>query len=186
MNTTEQAEVFESEGLAYAPDAVLLGYCLNDAEDDRSAVRRRSADWAARRKRAAPLWTRSAFASFVYGRVGGVFENRLRVRSYFAHYADDASGWKARSKKGEVTGWGFKDPDGPITSVSIKGGKSIAVKGKGTLGHDLATQPPSVNVVLEIGAHRYCLDFGGTPKFKANKKYLATKASAPTACLVIL
>jgi hypothetical protein len=101
-------------------------------------------------------------------------------------YPLDASGWKARSKKGEVTGWGFKDPDGPIRSVSIKGGKSIAVKGKGTLGHDLATQPPSVNVVLEIGAHRYCLDFGGTPKFKANKKYLATKAPAPTACLVIL
>jgi hypothetical protein len=97
-------------------------------------------------------------------------------------YTLDSSGWKARRKKGEVSGWGFKDPDGPITSVSIKGGKSIAVKGKGTLTQDLATQPPSVNVVLEIGAHRYCLEFGGTPKFKADKKYLATKAPAPVAC----
>jgi len=97
-------------------------------------------------------------------------------------YSLDAAGWKARTKKGEVSGWGFKDPDGPITSVSIKGGKSIAVKGKGTLGHDLDDDPNPVQVVLEIGEHRYCLEFGGTPKFKADKKYLATKASAPTAC----
>jgi len=97
-------------------------------------------------------------------------------------YTLDASGWKARRKKGEISGWGFKDPDGPITSVSIKGGKSIAVKGKGTLGHDLDDDPNPVRVVLEIGAHRYCLEFGGTPKFKALKKYLATKAPAPADC----
>jgi len=98
-------------------------------------------------------------------------------------YPLDASGWKARRKKGAVSGWGFKDRDGPITSVSIKGGKSVVVKGKGAgLGHDLDDDPNPVRVVLEIGQHRYCLEFGGQPTFKELKKFLATKAGAPAAC----
>lgn len=98
-------------------------------------------------------------------------------------YPLDPSGWRIRRKNETLRGWGYKDPDGPVTSVSIKGGKSVAVRAKGAaLGHDLDDDPSPVAVVLAIGQHRYCLAFGGTSRFKANKKYLAQKAPAPIAC----
>jgi hypothetical protein len=46
----------------------------------------------------------------------------------------------------------------------------------------LATNPNPVDVVLTTGTDRYCMSFGGTPKFSANKKYLATGAAAPSTC----
>jgi hypothetical protein len=98
-------------------------------------------------------------------------------------YPLDPSGWKARRKNEVVRGWGYKDPDGPVTSVSIKGGKSVAVQAKGSaLGHDLDDDPNPVAVVVAIGEHRYCLAFGGTQRFTPNKKFLAQKAPAPAAC----
>jgi hypothetical protein len=93
-----------------------------------------------------------------------------------------AGGWSASEKKGEITGFVFKS-GGPITSVRIKAGKTLVVKGTGAdLALDLGDDPNPVAVVLTIGEHRYCLGFGGKAKFTADKRYKATKAPAPSAC----
>lgn len=91
-------------------------------------------------------------------------------------------GWTEQEKRGELTGYTFKS-GGPIGTVRIKDGKTLVVKGKGAgLELDLADDPNPVSVVLEIGEHRYCLEFGGTPKFTPSKRFKAKKAPAPIAC----
>ena len=45
MNTVEQASQLAEEGLAYGPDVVVLGYVLNDSEDENAAEARRARDW---------------------------------------------------------------------------------------------------------------------------------------------
>jgi hypothetical protein len=100
-------------------------------------------------------------------------------------YPLEAAGWSAKEKKGTVTGYTFKG-GGPVTSVKVKDGKTLVVKGKGSgLGHDLDDDPDPVAVVLTIGQHAYCLEFGGTPKFKPGKSYVAKKAPAPGGCAPI-
>ena len=77
--------------------------------------------------------------------------------------------WSPRRRKGAVVGYSFKS-GGAIRGVKITAGKTIAVKGKGPgLGHDLDDDPNPVTVVLEIGEHAYCLEFGGAPAFKPGK-----------------
>jgi hypothetical protein len=93
--------------------------------------------------------------------------------------------WSATSKRGTTTGYVFKS-GGPIATVRIRAGKTLAVTGKGAgLGHDLDADPNPVAVVLEIGEHRYCLAFGGDTRFTANKRYRAKKAPAPAACAAL-
>jgi hypothetical protein len=70
----------------------------------------------------------------------------------------------------------------PIRSVVIKG-RRIAIRGQGTgLGFDLDDDPNPVRVVLAIGAHGYCLEFGGTARFKVGRVYQAKRAGAPASC----
>jgi hypothetical protein len=102
--------------------------------------------------------------------------------SFTDTYPLDAAGRSAKEKKGTVTGYTFKG-DGPITSIKVKNGKTLELKGKGAgLGHDLDQDPDPVSVVLRLGEQPYCLEFGGTPKFKEGKSYSAKKAPAPSAC----
>jgi len=98
---------------------------------------------------------------------------------------DAATGtWKAKLKKGVVVGYAFKGT-GSIRSVSIMSGKTVVVKGKGEgLGHDLGDNPNPVTVVLTIGEHAYCLEFGGSTDFRQNARYRALNAPAPVACAV--
>ena len=59
----------------------------------------------------------------------------------------------------------------------------MSVTGKGLLGHALATDPKPVDVVLQIGTRRYCMQFGGTTtRFLPNKLLISTNAPAPGAC----
>jgi len=93
--------------------------------------------------------------------------------------------WSPRRKKGAVVGYTFKS-GGAIRGVKITAGKTVVVKGKGAgLGHDLDDDPAPVTVVLQIGQHAYCLEFGGQPTFKAGKRFGAKKAPAPAACAPI-
>jgi hypothetical protein len=96
---------------------------------------------------------------------------------------DAATGtWKAKRKKGVVVGYAFKGT-GPIRSVAILAGKTVVVKGKGEgLGHDLGDNPNPVTVVLLIGQHAYCLEFGGGTDFRQNARYRALNAPPPNGC----
>ncbi len=102
MNTVEQAEQLATEGLAYDPDVVVLGYCLNDSEDDAAAEVRRARDWEEqareRRVRGRRLVDRSALYRLVSERLRAVRENRLRTAAYRSQFAPDYPGWIAGRK----------------------------------------------------------------------------------------
>jgi hypothetical protein len=96
MNTVDHAAQLEQEGMAYAPDLVLLGYVLNDSEDAVAAETRRAADWesAPAGPRLGPL-DRSALFRMAHTRLWATGENRRRISGYRSMYADDAPGWIA-------------------------------------------------------------------------------------------
>ncbi len=100
MNTVEQAAQLAEEGLAYDPDLVLLGYCLNDSEDESAAELRRARDWEelrAERQGGRPdtMLERSALYRFVGGRLRATIETRRRIANYRSQYRDDYAGWIA-------------------------------------------------------------------------------------------
>lgn len=95
MNTVDHLALLGKEGFAYAPDAVLLGYVLNDSEEPGSAEVRRAAEWSAPRYPPALLWDRSALYRFVGTRLWATSQNYRRVAGFRSLYADDAPGWRA-------------------------------------------------------------------------------------------
>ncbi len=109
MNTVEEAAQLAQEGLAYDPDLVLLGYCLNDSEDDSAAELRRARDWEElheeRQARRRPTGLeRSALYRFVSGRLRATTETRQRIANYRSQYRDDYSGWVAGRRALEEMG----------------------------------------------------------------------------------
>ncbi len=99
MNTVEEAEQLATEGFAYEPDLVVLGYCLNDSEDDTAAETRRARDWEALReaRQAHPglLADHSALYRMVSRRLWATREGHRRVAAYHSQYAPDYAGWMA-------------------------------------------------------------------------------------------
>ena len=91
--------------------------------------------------------------------------------------------WKYAGKSGQNRGYKWKSRSAPIRSVLVKPGK-LAVTGQGEgLGVDLDDDPNPVRIHLEIGAHTYCLEFGGDDRrFKAGRIYRAKQATAPATC----
>jgi hypothetical protein len=100
LDTAEETKIVEDEVFAYAPDVVVLGYVLNDAEDPDAAERRRAADWSEREegKKHAPLWRRSALLSLVSDRLHATQQNRERIENHMALYREGAVGFRAVSK----------------------------------------------------------------------------------------
>jgi len=99
MNTVEQAEQLATEGLAYEPDLVVLGYCLNDSEDEDAAETRRARDWEdlrrERQSRPDGFLDHSALYRLVSGRIRATVENRRRIAAYRSQYAPGYPGWTA-------------------------------------------------------------------------------------------
>jgi hypothetical protein len=101
MGTVEQAEQLAEEGLAYGPDAVVLGFVLNDSEDENAAEARRARDWEeTRRERqerraGGRLLDRSALFCFVAGRLEATGQNRRRLEAYRSQFLPDYPGWVA-------------------------------------------------------------------------------------------
>jgi lysophospholipase L1-like esterase len=102
--TADELAVLERQGFAYQPDLVLLGFVLNDAEDEASAEKRREADWIRTRSEAPPLWQRSELLRFVGLRLWATRENRRRVADYLAMYQDGAAGWGTVQRSLETMG----------------------------------------------------------------------------------
>ena len=95
MNTVDEAAQLETEGVAYGPDVVLLGYVLNDSEDETAAEARRAAEWAEPKEKPRGVLDHSALFRLVSTRLWATAENRRRVRGYRSMYAEDAPGWIA-------------------------------------------------------------------------------------------
>jgi hypothetical protein len=96
LNAVQEASRLASEGLAYAPDVVIVAYVLNDSEDETAAEARRAADWVEeRRSPSTSFLDRSALARLVRSRIRATIENRRRVEGFRSMYADDYAGWVA-------------------------------------------------------------------------------------------
>jgi len=95
MNTVDEAAQLETEGMAYGPDLVLLGYVLNDSEDATAAEARRAVEWAEPKEMPRGVLDRSALFRVISTRLWATAENRRRVRGYRSMYAEDAPGWIA-------------------------------------------------------------------------------------------
>ncbi len=97
LNSVQEAGRLESEGFTYDPDVVVVGYVLNDSEDENAAEARRAADWLEERRHppAPSLLDRSALFRLVRGRVWATLENRRRVEDFRSMYAEDYPGWTA-------------------------------------------------------------------------------------------
>jgi hypothetical protein len=101
MGTVEEAEQLAAEGIAYGPDAVVLGFVLNDSEDENAAEERRARDWEeTRRERqerrtGGRLLDRSALWRFVAGRLEATVQNRRRLAAYRSQFLPAYPGWVA-------------------------------------------------------------------------------------------
>jgi lysophospholipase L1-like esterase len=96
MNSVEETQQLADEGLAYEPDLVILGYCLNDSEDAKDAEARRNRYWQTlQRERAGQpsLLERSTLYAIVARRIEATVLNRRRIAAYEAQYAADYAGW---------------------------------------------------------------------------------------------
>jgi hypothetical protein len=108
MNTVEQASQLVEEGFAYGPDAVVLGFVLNDSEDENAAEERRARDWVEekreRKSKARKFLNRSLLYRLVTGRIYATIENRRRTRAYLSQFAPDYPGWVACQKALKLMG----------------------------------------------------------------------------------
>jgi len=99
MNAVQYASRLESEGWGYVPDVVVMGWVMNDSEDEDAAEARRAVDWAEeqQRERSATeaFLDRSALVRLLRTRVAATVENRRRTTGYRSMYADDYKGWAA-------------------------------------------------------------------------------------------
>jgi len=95
MNTVDEAAQLDTEGAAYGPDVVLLGYVLNDSEDENAAEARRAADWAEPKHPAPRGLNRSGLFRMIGTRLWATAENRRRVSGYRSMYDENAPGWIA-------------------------------------------------------------------------------------------
>jgi GDSL-like Lipase/Acylhydrolase family len=99
LNAVQEASKLASEGFAYGPDVVVLGYVLNDSEDETAAEARRASDWVGEARRPpSPLESlldRSALVRMVRTRVRATLENRRRISDFRSMYEDGYAGWIA-------------------------------------------------------------------------------------------
>ena len=90
--------------------------------------------------------------------------------------------WSYLGTIGQNKGYKYKSALAKFRATVLSG-KLVKVGLKGTLGHNLQADPQPVDARLTIGGHNYCLQFGGTASFTANKSFTAKNANQPGVCL---
>lgn len=95
----------------------------------------------------------------------------------------DYGGWTYIGAPGANRGYRYRNPVEPGLSVKISPGKGFAVRHRRFDGpNKLQANPEPVSVRLTIGAHSYCLEFGGQQKFVQNRSFKALKSDSATHC----
>lgn len=87
----DYAAQLAAEGMAYSPDAIAIGYCLNDAESKR-AMKEREAGYVLSDRRN-PFLEQSALFRFVAGRLRATAIARERLRYHRQLYDDKNPDW---------------------------------------------------------------------------------------------
>jgi hypothetical protein len=113
---------------------------------------------------------------------GGWIRVRLSDGSgYDETFPVPAANWRYVKKAGDNRGYKGKKA-GPVRVVVVKPGKVLKAVLKGeALGFSLDTEPSSVDVVLGIGDHRYCVRFETATKFGPGR-LVARNAAPPAVC----
>jgi len=119
MNTVQEAALLAAQGFTYSPDVVVLGYVLNDSEDESAAEARRAADWREDRKAApAPgLLDHSVLWRMIRTRIWATGENRRRIEGFRSMYAPTFSGWLAGQKALKAMGGMCRERGVPFVVV---------------------------------------------------------------------
>jgi len=119
MSSVQEAALLASQGFTYSPDVVVLGYVLNDSEDESAAEARRAADWREDRKAApAPsVLDRSVLYRLVRTRLWATGENRRRIEGFRSMYAPAFSGWLAGQKALKAMGGMCRERGVPFVVV---------------------------------------------------------------------
>jgi hypothetical protein len=121
MNTVEQASQLVEEGMAYGPDVVVLGFVLNDSEDENAAEARRARDWVEEKKERKSKTRRFLNQSVLYrmvtGRIYATIENRRRTAAYLSQFAPDYPGWIAAQKALRLMGNTCREKGVPFVVV---------------------------------------------------------------------
>src|SRR5262249_16346344 len=113
------------------------------------------------------------------------FGGSLRVRgnaSFDSSYELPRTGWRLIGRPGQNKGYEFHSTAGPITRLVVRAGGRLTLKGSGALAQTLDVDPVPVDVVLQTGARRYCMTFGGVASFLPNKRLRAVDAPPPASC----
>jgi hypothetical protein len=121
MNTVEQASQLVEEGFAYGPDVVVLGFVLNDSEDENAAEARRARDWVEEKKerksKVRRFLNRSVLYRLVSGRVYATLENQRRLAAYRSQFAPDYPGWVAAQKALKLMGSACREKGIPFVVI---------------------------------------------------------------------
>ena len=101
-------------------------------------------------------------------------------------YPLPAAHWRFFGDLSEGKGYLYRDLQheaGPIAYGGLKTAKLLKLIGSGAgIQHSLPTNPDPVSVVLTVGTVQYCMTFGGTTQFIANKRFAAKDAPVAAAC----
>lgn len=92
------------------------------------------------------------------------------------------SAWSLLSEKKPEKGYRLAGAT-PISAIVFKPGKLVKIVAKGdALAIPLDADIAPVRAELQMGARRWCFEFGGSVAWKAGKQWLATKAPAASSC----
>ncbi len=110
------------------------------------------------------------------------------VTNAFDHtYPLPAGHWTYIGRPGDNNGYRYRDKfheAGPIIALALRSAGLSVASGKGqNLQFTLPSDPDPVQVVLRLGATKYCMSFGGEKRFVPDNQFFkARNALAPAAC----